>query len=187
MCHISPFLSDFTTFKLIPPHPIKGLGSMSLNAVSMGTIDIHITSSSILSLANALYIPDASVRLISVFLLGDCNMHFYPKQGLCLICDKENNVILRGDALPNCRLFTIPSSFVVLYSSSSSSLFAHFASPLPGIDTWHRRLGHCGLRTVIDMARLNVIEGMHVSLSSLPNKCPHCILGKQTWSSVPKV
>ena len=106
-CHISPFLSDFTTFKSIPPHPIKGLGSTSLNAVGMGTIDICTTSSSTLSLANALYVPDASVRLISVFLLGNCNTHFYPKQGLCLICDKENNVILHGDALPDRRQFRL--------------------------------------------------------------------------------
>lgn len=38
-----------------------------------------------------------------------------------------------------------------------------------------------------DMAHLDVVEGMCVSLSSPPPKCPHCILGKQTHSSVPKL
>ena len=182
-CHISPFRSDFASLTPISAHPVKGLGTASLNAVSMGTIEIRTASSSILSLHNALYVPDASVRLISVFLLGDCNTHFYPKQGFCLICDKENNIILRGDALPDRRLFTIPSSSV-LVSSSLSPSSAHYASPLPGIDTWHKRLGHCGPRAVVDMARSNVVEGMRVSLSSPPPKCPHCILGKQTCSSV---
>jgi transposase InsO family protein len=37
------------------------------------------------------------------------------------------------------------------------------------------------------MARSCSVEGMHVNLSSLPPKCEHCILGKQTRSSVPKV
>jgi len=37
------------------------------------------------------------------------------------------------------------------------------------------------------MARSDVVEGMHISLSSPPSKCPHCILGKQTRSAVPKL
>jgi transposase InsO family protein len=36
------------------------------------------------------------------------------------------------------------------------------------------------------MACSNVVEGMPVDVSSPPPKCEHCILGKQTCSSVPK-
>ncbi len=37
------------------------------------------------------------------------------------------------------------------------------------------------------MARKGCIKGMAINLSSSPPKCDHCVLGKQTHSSVPKV
>lgn len=47
-CHISPFLSDFSSITPILPHPIKSLGATLLNAVGMGTIDICTASSLVL-------------------------------------------------------------------------------------------------------------------------------------------
>jgi len=37
------------------------------------------------------------------------------------------------------------------------------------------------------MAHSHAVEGMPLKTSSHPSKCEHCILGKQTHSSVPKV
>src|SRR6266849_5864157 len=78
-CHISPFLSDFFSILSIKPHPIKGLGSQTINAVGMGTIQLQ-TPSRVLSLHNMFYIPDFSAHLISIFLLSKANYnaHFYP-------------------------------------------------------------------------------------------------------------
>jgi hypothetical protein len=52
---------------------------------------------------------------------------------------------------------------------------------------WHRQLGHCNTRTIIDMAHNKAVKGMPIDLSSLPPVCDSCILGKQTRSSVPKM
>ena len=187
-CHISPFLSDFKHVRNISTHPIKGLGDVSVHALAMGTIELQ-TSSGRLTLNNAFYVPNSTVRLLSVFLLGDADytVHFYPRKGLCFISDSHNNVIAKGTALPNRKLFLLSDFSVVVPHLPSTPSFAHYASRLPGIDTWHRRLGHCGHRTIIDMARSNVVQGMPINTSSLPPKCEHCILGKQTRSSVPKV
>ena len=182
-CHISPFSSDFHSLRTIKPHPIKGLGNHSVDALGIGTIKLK-TPSGRLTLTNAFYVPNATVRLISVYLLGESNYtsHFYPRQGHCFISDDNNNVVARGSALSNRKLFIL-SNFSLLTLPTD---FAHYASRSPDIDAWHKRLGHCGTRTVIDMARSNVAQGMTINLSSPPPKCQHCILGKQTRSSVPR-
>ena len=186
-CHISPFLSDFQSLRPITPHPIKGLGGMSVDAIGIGTIVIN-TSSGRLTLNNAFFVPKSTVRLVLVFLLGDskCSGHFYPSDGYCFITDANNSIVAHGVVLPDRKLFILSDVSVLASPSSSSPSVAHFASRLPGINAWHKRLGHCGHRTVIDMARSRVVQGMPIDLASPPPACEHCILGKQTRSSVLK-
>ena len=161
---------------------------MSVDALGIGTIVI-ITSSGRLTLNNAFFVPKSTVRLVSVYLLGDskCSGHFYPNDGYCFITDANNSIVARGVVLPDRKLFILSDVSVLSSPSPSSHSFAHFASRLPGINAWHKRLGHCGHRTVIDMARSRVVQGMPIDLTSPPPTCEHCILGKQTRSSVPKV
>ena len=63
---------------------------------------------------------------------------------------------------------------------------AFHASRIPDVETWHRRLGHCNVGAIVDMARKHTVEGMTINLSS-PAKCDACIRGKQTRSPVSKV
>ena len=187
-CHISPLLSDFDSIRPIRPHPITGLGNHSVAATGIGTIKLR-TSLGLLVLNNALYVPTSSVRLISVFLLGEArfNAHFYPHEGHCFISDANNTIVARGTALPNRKLFVLSNFSVPVHFHTSFPSSAHYVSRLPDVDSWHKRLGHCGPRAVLDMARSKVVEGMPIDTSSEPAKCPHCILGKQTRSSVPRV
>jgi len=64
---------------------------------------------------------------------------------------------------------------------------ALYAMRTPDLETWHRRLGHCSTRTIIDMVCQGAVECMPINLSSAPATCDHCILGKQTRSHVPKM
>ncbi|KZP29198.1 hypothetical protein FIBSPDRAFT_727724, partial [Athelia psychrophila] len=64
---------------------------------------------------------------------------------------------------------------------------ALIASRAPGLETWHRRLGHTNVRSLVDMVDSHMVSGMHINLSSEPLKCQSCILGKQTHNSVLKV
>ncbi|KAG1867333.1 hypothetical protein F4604DRAFT_1521695, partial [Suillus subluteus] len=48
-------------------------------------------------------------------------------------------------------------------------------------------LAHVNICAVFDMACSGHVTGMPTDLSTLPPKCDHCILGKQTHNSVPKV
>jgi hypothetical protein len=110
----------------------------------MGTIELH-TSSGSLTLDDAFFVPDSAVRLISVFLLGNANYssHFYPQQGHCFISNSENSIVAYGAALPNRKLFILSDFSVHIPCSHSTSSFAHYTLHPPGIDTWHKWLGHC--------------------------------------------
>jgi len=77
-----------------------------------------------------------------------------------------------------------PSSIESKHNTPSN---AFHASRIPDVETWHRRLGHCNVGAIVDMARKHTVEGMTINLSSSPAKCDACIRGKQTRSPVSKV
>src|SRR6202011_1075660 len=68
--HISPDIMDFFNLKPIPPRTIRGIGGSSINATGIGKICLRISKTIELILDPALFVPEASVRLISVFVLG---------------------------------------------------------------------------------------------------------------------
>ena len=72
-------------------------------------------------------------------------------------------------------------------SKTSKTFSALYAKCIPDVETWHKHLGHCNTRMIIDMARNKVAKGMPINLSFSSLKCDACILGKQTHSLVPKV
>ncbi len=187
-CHISPILSDFQSLHPIKPHPITGLGNHSVNTIGMGIIELKMPSGTLV-LENAFYVPSSSVCLISVFLLGntDYNTHFYPRQGHCYISDTKNIIIAHGSVSPDCKLFILSNFAVQHHPSPTTHSTAYYTSCLPDIDSWHKCLGHCRSRTILDMAHSKVVEGMPINTSSLAPKCEHCILGKQTRLPVPKI
>ena len=62
-CHISLILFNFKSLHPITSHPIRGLGDLCINAISMGTIELR-TASSTLCLNNMFYVPNLNIRLI---------------------------------------------------------------------------------------------------------------------------
>jgi hypothetical protein len=92
-----------------------------------------------------------------------------------------------GTASPNRRLFILSNFFIHFPQNAPGPSSAHYSSHLPGINTWHRCLGHCGSCAIINMAHTNAVEGMLINISTPPSKCEHCILRKQTCSSVSRV
>ena len=189
-CHLSPNLSDFKTLRPIVAHPIKGVGN-SIAALGIGTIEINCESGKLI-LHDVYYVPMASAHLIFVWLL------LHPKSkdtyralfrpDYVLIFDTLNRIICCGVANGHRRLYFL-SDFTMHVSPtpSSPSLVAHYASRPPDIDSWHKRLGHCGIHTILNMARSLGPKLMPIDLSNPMSKCAACILGKQTRSSVPKI
>ena len=189
--HISPERSDFKSLRAIAPHPIQGFNGSSTNALGIGDIDLVIASGHKLSLKDVLYVPSCDVRLISVPSL-DCGGYALVGFGRqsCWVADKNDKIIVRGSLCPTRSLYFLHCDSARVSHSRPKQMIsssALYAKRTPDVETWHRRLGHCNTRTIIDMARNKIAKGMPIDLSSSPPKCNHCMLGKQTRSPVPKM
>ena len=189
-CHLSPNLSDFKTLRPIAAHSINGVGN-SVSAHGIGTIKIDCGSDKLI-LHDAFYVSHALARLISIWLLlnpaSKIRYHalFHPNH--VLIADESNKVLAHGIANSDHHLYFLTDfSPHVPPSLSSPAPSAHYTSCPPDLDSWHKHLSHCGIQTIIDMARSLGPKVMPIDLSHSTSKCAACILGKQTHSSVPKI
>ena len=187
-CHLSPLIFDFKTLHPINSYPINGIGN-SVNAVGIEMIEIN-TSSGKFILHDAFYVPSASVRLISVYLLLNPSSKLRYRalfsSDYVLIIDEANRVLAKGVAFHDCCLFFLSDFTLHVPPSISPPSSTHYASHLPGIDSWHKHLGHCNNNTIIKMAHSLGTKGMPINLSLPASKCESCILGKQTRTAVPK-
>ncbi|KAJ3492393.1 hypothetical protein NLJ89_g11253 [Agrocybe chaxingu] len=179
--HISPDRTDFITLRPIAAHTIKGVGSSFIMAIGCGDIKLRISRGKYLILRDALFVPAAAVRLISVSsVIIDSNATLLFDNDACYINDKSTRALLaRGSFLPDKRLWSLD-----LHSPTAEH--AYTLTQAPDLETWHRCLGHANYQTVQEMARKGMVEGMPASLSSKASKCESCILGKQTRTPVPK-
>ncbi|OBZ67617.1 hypothetical protein A0H81_12251 [Grifola frondosa] len=180
--HISPARSDFSSLTSIKPRSIAGVNGSSINALGIGTVRLRVGRGNMVTLNNVLYVPQASVRLLSVGCLCDGP----DKPEVCFLDDSvnvrsRNGTILFTGTRRNGGLYRLDGPTPTINHR------AHLAQRLPSLETWHRRLGHANYPAVYDLARRAAAAGMPVDLSSSPPKCEQCILGKQTRTPVPKV
>jgi hypothetical protein len=195
-CHISPERSDFKMLTPTPPHPITGFGGSCVHAIGIGTIELQTKSGTRLMLDHVLFVPNSTVRLISVFSINDSgdNACYFDARSCCMI-DPTGMVIMTGTAWKQRHLYMLncvphnvndaSTNEPPLTSTHPTASSALYVTKTPDLETWHCRLGHCNHRTIIDMARCGVVEGMPIDLSSALAACDHCILEKQTRSHVP--
>ena len=180
-CHISPEASDFKTLRHIPRHPVKGLAGSAVYAIGVGDIKLHIASGHKLKLTNVLYIPESSVRLISILALnrsGNYTTHFDSIN--CWVTNKSSTVLIRGSISPTKRLYTLSTKTPSVHCKKGPYPPSALYVQVPNVETWHRCLGHCNTRTIIEMAKNGASEGMPIDLSTLPPRCDHCALSKQS-------
>lgn len=59
--HILPYQEDFVTLRSISPRTVKGLGGLSVAAIGIGNICLHIAKGANIVLTDALYIPNATI------------------------------------------------------------------------------------------------------------------------------
>jgi transposase InsO family protein len=185
-CHISPVRSDFKTLRPISKYPVKGLGGATVYAIGIGEIELRIAKGCCITLHDVLFIPESTIRLISVITLNRSDgltTHFDSNS--CWVTNRSGATIARGSVSDTRNLYFLPTPSLRVTHSKSGNAF--YSAHVPDVETWHRRLGHCSVRTVVDMARNHAVKGMPIDLSSMPPKCNFCILGKQTRTTVPSM
>ncbi len=167
-CHISPKHGNFKSLNAIPPLMVKGFGGSFIQAIGMGTIKVCMASRLQLSLMNVLFVPKSKICLLSVSFLncsGNYITHFDSSS--CWVTNCSSTTIIQGSLSPKCHLYMVAlTSASVTYVPCSPT--ALYASHMPDIETWHRRLGHCNIRSIIEMACKEAVKGMTIDLSSTP-------------------
>ena len=142
-CHISPEASDFKVLKAIPRHPVKGLCGSAIHAVGVGDIDLRIAGGHVLRLTDVLYIPESSVRLISIHSLnktGNYSTLFDVDE--CWVMNRSNTTIARGFLSNSKRLYILSTKQPLIQHQKKTSPPVKAVSALharvPDIETWHR-------------------------------------------------
>jgi len=180
--HILPESSDFLSLRPITSKAIKGVGGSSIMVTGIGDIKLYIAQGTYITLVNVLFIPNSTVRLISISAItrdSTCDIHFSSNS--CWIDNTTTRAIMARGMLVQSK---------GLYSLNLHAPYAKHAlaasSPGPSIESWHCHLSHVNYQTIRDMARNRLVEGMPITFSTMPPDCDSCILGKQTKSPVPK-
>jgi hypothetical protein len=181
--HISNCEADFLWLCPITPHTIRGVGGSTVQALGVGTIHLIVTKGIHITLDNVLFVPTVTVHLISVLALTSslkCITHF--TDSICWVTSANGSCILLG---------TLTAHHLYAISSGQFTIgHAFMVTFIPTLEIWHRHLGHANYCAVSDLHAQSCSAGtlgMHTCSSSAPSSCEHCILGKQTRSSVPKV
>ena len=129
--HISPESTDFFDLKPISPRPIKGVGGSFINTTSIGKIHLHLKKGHTLVLDPAHYVPEASVCLISVVVLGTSDQkltsHFDGKG--CWLTNKSGVTVTSG------ILSTFRKQLYALNMGSPSVEHSYLASCVPDLET----------------------------------------------------
>jgi len=171
---------DFFSLHPIPPRTVSGVGGSSIQAIGVGTICLVIAKGIHVTLDHVLFIPAATVRLLSVSAL--CTAHHCVASfdaTSCWVQSHSGTHMLSG-TLTSCKLYA-------LSGGQLSAEHAYLVQHLPTLQSWHHRLGHVNYHVVYDLAHSGNTTSMPINLSTEPPICDACILGKQTKSSIPKV
>lgn len=119
-CHISPECSDFKMFHPINLHPITGLGGACMYAVGIGTVELFVDSGHVVKLHNVLYVPTATVHLVSIVTLN-CNGRHYTIFGPddVWLTDFDGTILAHGIVSSTRNLFILTTPNPRIASNTS--------------------------------------------------------------------
>ena len=178
--YITPDKLDFYNSKRIELREVGGIGKASVTAIGIGDIHLKINGTFILILHDMLYIPGATVRLLSVSALTqDTNINILFNNKACYFLDRNTNQNIAQETLTSKRLYSLD-----LHNMSIDHALT--TTPSANLDTWHRRLGHTNIQVIHEMAHKGLVKGMLTTFSNVSSKCESCIFGKHTRTPIPK-
>ncbi|KAJ8480980.1 hypothetical protein ONZ45_g15469 [Pleurotus djamor] len=177
--HISPERGDFFELYPIPPRRVQGVGGSAIFATGIGKIKLLLGRGCSITLDNVLFIPNSTVRLLSIsalILSLRCRVTF---EGSCVSLYGSSGALLASGCLTERNLYKLNCSSA---RTEHSAFYSAPATP----ETWHYRLGHAHHEAVREMVDGNLAEGMPSSLPCNISKCEFCIRAKQTHEAIPR-
>jgi hypothetical protein len=184
-CHLSPNREEFVELKPQTGN-VRGFNGSSLAVLGVGVVHVKLDNGQTLKLSNVLYVPGASLRLLSVGVLCDKGYTIEYDDTKCYLRRKgtDRRVIATGTR-KNGKLYVLDGNIQPAPTTDITDAVALSAVGVPDA-VWHRRLGHVNMDTIHRMSRQTLVEGMPLTTPSSPCLCEHCIIGKQKKAIVPK-
>lgn len=179
--HITPEHNDFAQFLMINPQPIKGIGGSVILAIGIGSIKLKIAKENHITFKNVLYVPTATIRLISIkSLCTTANFITHFNTNSCWLTKSLGDRITSGTLGDIRNLYSLNGHAPIEHALISTH-------SIPTLETWHHCLSHTNNQAIYNLVNKNLAEGMPINLSTAPATCEHSILGKQTRKAIPKV
>lgn len=185
--HISNKSENFTKIENITPIRVYLANNFVVEAKQKGMVSIDIyrsdrgrTKTTRLALSNVLYIPEASVNLISCTQLDKYGISTLFQNGKCELLDREQKNVCIGYAIERKadKLFVLEGNVVKSKKKINIACTTN-TDVTSGIDLWHQRLGHISKDVVQKMAD-GMVEGLSTEDKAQNIECIPCVEAKQT-------
>ena len=179
--HITHRRDTFVTYESIPKTQISGVGGITTFAIGRGSILLHSECDGnihTLQLSNVLHVPSNQNSLLSLgcweertgrsILIKDGKMTLYTRDGI---------PVAKGIRLLN-KLYQM--SFTIAPASTTAITSFNATTSAPSWETWHKRFGHVGYSGLQKLLDKNLVNGLHVNLTSEKVDCVVCIEAKMS-------
>ena len=165
--HISPDATNFFELKPIPARTIKGIRGSSISATGIGKICLRIAKGLELILEPALFVLEASVCLISIFILssGPQKLVSHFDSNRCWLTNNSSTTIASG------KISAMEKHLYTLNIGSPLVEHSFIATRVPNMETSHHRFGN--YKSIVDISNNGMVRGMHINLSSAPPRLKH--------------
>jgi hypothetical protein len=131
-----------------------------------------------ITFTHAVHTPDLIANLISISkldkakcwaLFGGGGVTFYD------IHEGQERTLMRGTGSNGMYLLHVEPRAPTTHALTAQSL-----NKPTNLEVWHRRFKHAGVRSIVDMAKRGLVDGLKIMGNvKLEGKCEDCIYGKQ--------
>ncbi|CAA7270907.1 unnamed protein product [Cyclocybe aegerita] len=169
---------DFSTYE--PFHELcegqAACRGAKFKILGKGTVEKTFTSEgckTTITFHNALHTPEFAANLVSVSKFDTAHFKVVFGEGHAQFIDPNGKAFITASCTSGMYLLT--------REMDTNALSARSHEKPTGIDTWHQRFSHAGVPLIEDMARKDLVDGLHIMDGDrAPGMCEDCIYGKQT-------
>ena len=177
-CHMSPFRSQFISFRPIPPHPILAADKRYFYAEGMGDLRIRVPNGESFTpiiLRDTLYAPSMALTVVSISRIAKSGMKVAFEGSTCKITNQKGTVV-----------GVVPTNNNGLYRVEHVCAASTSTDEVIDIRTLHRRLGHVAASSIRALVRTQAIQGISLIDDGQPIYCESCEYAKMTRKNIKK-
>ena len=166
--HMTPDRNCFSTYREIDGGEVLMGNDASCRMVGVGSVNVRMFDGVIRTITDVRHVPDLRRSLISVGALSRLGLKIVV-EGEKMKIAKGSMIVMKGVRAGN--LYLLKGTTIMGESASVTSVDSDSTR------LWHLRMGHIGERSLDELCKRGLIDGVHHSKLGF---CEGCVLGKQT-------